>query len=116
MTHFTPATIDTDFDQSGYSLIDLGDASPDKSRERWLFLWVIIQSLIDIGMIQPLGAGRRAIGAKDLERPDRRSAVNWLLYNKRDFFQVCDMAGANAHVIREQARKFLQMHVAVGQA
>ena len=102
--------VDPDFDQSGYSLIDLGDAPNDKSRERWLFLWVIIQALIDIGMIQPLGSGRHSGGEKNLDQPHRRAAVNWLLYNKRDFFHVCDLAGINAQLIREKTHDFMRMH------
>jgi hypothetical protein len=44
--------VDADFDNSAYGLIDLGNASPHKSSERFLFLWVILQALAYIGMIQ----------------------------------------------------------------
>lgn len=115
MTHMLQC-VDPDFDQSGYGLIDLGDAPNEQNRERWLFLWVIIQALVDIGMIQPLGQGRHRTGGKNLNQPDRRAAVNWLLYNKRDFFQVCDLAGANAQVIREKAREFICIRRSVGLA
>ncbi len=35
----------------------------------------------------------------------RRKAVNWLLYNNRDFYQVCDFAGLDPVMVRQYARE-----------
>jgi len=100
-----PATLDADFDSSAYGLIDLGEASPDKCRERWVFVWVIIQALVDIGMIQPITSGRRA--AVNHAKPHVRAAMNWLLHDTKDFFLVREMAGIEPFIIRTEARKFM---------
>jgi hypothetical protein len=89
-----PATLDADFDSSAYGLIDLGEASPDISGERWLFLWVILQALVNIGMVQPPTSGRRP-GVKRLDRADIMPTLQWLLRDRRDFFFVCELAGGN---------------------
>lgn len=100
--------VDGDFDDKAYGLIDLGDASPDKCRERWLFLWVIIQALVDIGMIKPFTSGRRAMVLGDTHKAYVRSAINWLLHDKQDFSLVCDLAGIEPFIIRSQVRRFMQ--------
>lgn len=34
----------------------------------------------------------------------KRKASNWLLYNNRDFYQVCDFAGLDPAIVRQYAR------------
>lgn len=38
---------------------------------------------------------------------ERYDAVKWLLYDKKDFFDVCDFAQLDHQYIRDKARKFL---------
>lgn len=37
----------------------------------------------------------------------KRKASNWLLYNNRDFYQVCDFAGLDPLMVRQYAREIL---------
>lgn len=38
---------------------------------------------------------------------ERYAAVRWLLYDKKDFFDVCDFAQLNPQYVRDKVRKFL---------
>ncbi len=98
--------VDPDFD-SGHSLFDPTDASQNRSKERSLFASVIIQALLDIGMMkQPQKAPARK-HPQNLEHPNIRSAVHWLLYDRSDFAYVCELAGVEHFTVRTAARDFL---------
>lgn len=58
-TMFHPRAVDPDFDQSGYGLIAIEPSIQNSARERSLFVYVLIQALMDIGMIQPFAQGRK---------------------------------------------------------
>ena len=107
MNHPAVSPIDSDFDHSSYGLIELGEACPDKSCERWLFLWVILQALIDIGMIQTSVTGPK-VGSKDLNSQPVHATLHWLLRDKKDFLLVCELAGVEPLIIRSAVRKFVQ--------
>jgi hypothetical protein len=89
--------VDSDFDSSGYGLIDLGPAAPDKSRERWLFLWVILQALADVGILQH---GNRMFAAGRAEF-EAKVARNWFLNNNKDYPLVCELAGNPRRISQE---------------
>jgi hypothetical protein len=96
--------VDSDFDSSGYGLIDRGPASPDKSSERWLFLWVILQALADVGILQH---GNRMFAAGRAEF-EAKVARNWFLHNNKDCPLVCELAGVEPFVIRDHVRSLSQ--------
>jgi len=96
--------VDSDFDSSGYGLIDLGPVSTAAS-ERWLFVWVLLQALMDAGMIAPVGSGARR---RNTDTPESVAARNWLLHNKADFVLVCELAGVQPFIIRSEVKRFFQ--------
>jgi hypothetical protein len=98
--------VDPDFDSSGYGLVDFGVSGTELTAERWLLLWVILQALVDIGMIMP-AHGNHRYGKRKLNQVDYEAAVTWFLDDRRDFFMICEMAGANAFAIRGAVQKFM---------
>ncbi len=99
-------TVDPDFDSGGYGLIDLGGANL-LIAESVLFLYVIIQAFADIGMFTAPHGNYRYRRDKDPGNREYQEALQWLLYDRRDFFQVCEHAGADGPAMRNHVRKFL---------
>jgi hypothetical protein len=95
--------VDPGFDDAGYGLIDLGIQPPHLTAERFLFLWVILRALMDIGMIGEHGNARN----RKLDTHEYHHARHWLLHDKRDFFLTCEMAGASPCAIRGAVQKFV---------
>ena len=97
--------VDADFDSSGYGLIDLAPSS--LKSESNVFLYVILQALQDIGLLTPAHGRPDRRKDKNSLCPDYQAALNWLLFDRKDFFFVCELAGADAMSLRKHVQRFL---------
>jgi hypothetical protein len=76
----------------------------DTESEQNLWKAVVLQALLDAAG-QSRGTFARWPDWK--HQAVKREALRWLLVDKEDFFDVCEMAGIDARIIREFSKRLL---------
>jgi hypothetical protein len=103
--------VDGDFEALGYSYaLSAANQFSASFGERGLWCAVIEQAFVDLGAIAP--AQPESLPAKPKLRAGNVSddAARWLLRDRKDFEQVCMLAGVSASVIRQAALAFYTLH------